>query len=379
MKENFKYNELAKMTEGFSSLYAVTKSGPFWCLWSRELLAVQNKNSSQEETWENIGWKIHISLSTASENIEKAWDEIVNFLMLYGVKACKVLDTAEEWPAFQWGKEITLYFHAEVVHWQELLDEITKKFIEAGIEPNYLAISDRPVEGSVFFSCRNDEGSDGKYVDGLHCANFNPSNRPFPQALQRLKITHVNQPLKPIRKNEELLKEYYRGMRDMLQLVSRGVVIQFGTFSERFKSISASAPIWGFSDIIMERACLEFSEPFKSTLLSQLKEIRELHKVSCQDFGRLDLLELKNMQESFFQRLDRMEKVIAEVEKEIRASKISPGADRLAPAIGEFNSGNVSSASSEGSPVKAGSSEDASPRSAADNERDMVVRSPQKK
>lgn len=379
MQENFTYNNRVKKAEEFSSLYVVTRSGPFWALWSRQLLAVKRENEPQEEAWENVGWKIHISLSLAPGNIEKAWDIIVDYLILYGVKACKVLDISEEWPAFQWGKEITLYFHTEIVRWQELLDEITKKFIDAGIEPNYLALSDRPVEGSVFFSCRNDEGADGKYVDGLHCANFNPSNRFFPLSLQTLKITHVNQSVKPIRKNEALLKEFYRGMRDKLQLICRGVTIQFGSFSQRFRSIAAISSIWSFEDIVIETACSEFSEPFKSTLASQLKEIIELHKVSCQDFNKLDVDEINNMKDIFYQRIKRLEEVTTNLEKDIKSSKISPRAEDEAKAIGEFNSGNVSSASSEGSSAKATSSEDASPRSADDNEQDMTIGSPKKK
>jgi hypothetical protein len=328
MEENFKYKALRELVGKQLPSYEVAENGVFWALNAKKSLAVREDKKEEEE------------------NIEKAWNCIEDLLRIYRVKASKVLVEDSQLPMFQRGKEITLYNQHEMVQWQSLLDEITKRFIENNIRPGCLAFSDQTIDGSSFFGCRNDKGPDGKYINGLQAENFNPTNQIMPVAWQKLKITHIHQPPRPARLHEALEKGFYRRLVGGVRGISREFMKLLCPFLKRLNAFKENAPIWEFTDAIREEICFGLSSGYREIVIAQLNEIQNIQKIENEELSDHSEAGIRKEKEMYERRLQLVSEITNSLSESLKA-------EELAQVMGQANSGNTSpdkSSPKEGSP-----------------------------
>lgn len=244
----------------------------------------------------NLYWKIHVSLAHTGENIQRAWGLLIDLALLYGVRSCKVLVSSQGFPAYQWGKEITLYCPPERVSWEKLLTEITLRFVHAGIEPNYLAFNDDAVFGSSFFSKRNDEDVSGRYVSSLEANNFNPSNQVIPVGLDRIRINCVQ----PVLKNRDkyVFEFYQKLLKKIGEASDRFLNIIIESFPECIK-VNSDFPIWRVDALYVRGIFLGFDEKTKAALIQQARKLREVYDLVLQDFGKCTREELSEKEKEY--------------------------------------------------------------------------------
>ncbi len=110
------------------------------------------------------GWKLHISVDDENENLIRAWDSIAEVFINHQLSFVKVQllknikDTKGE--AWDCGRQFTIYMHQnpekQPRDWQNLINEITAIFVREDIRPGYTNPTSKPIEGSSYFSYKND-------------------------------------------------------------------------------------------------------------------------------------------------------------------------------------------------------------------------------
>ena len=116
------------------------------------------------------GYKMHVSICDPSDdnsNLMQAWDIFVRNLIRHEVYQVKIVS-----PSFrdnlrrdseQRGKEITIYSFKEIrppEAWQAFCEDVTRDFIENRIVAGVLPLDDTSIQGSSYFSYRNDSSAD---------------------------------------------------------------------------------------------------------------------------------------------------------------------------------------------------------------------------
>jgi hypothetical protein len=184
-----------------------------------------------------------------------------------------------------------------------------------------------------------------------------------------LSSPYINQPIRPARENKDLSKEFYfYSLKDILW-VSKIFMQLLGRFSKGLNSVGVDYPIWQMEEEDMLILCSDFPDVEKSQALKQFKKIKKLNGSFGQDLEDQSAEGIGAARQRFSEKVKTIEIIIQRIHADIKASKFSPGAEKYAAFIGEFNSGNISPASgggsSESSPAKAGSEDDAA--SASEN------------
>jgi hypothetical protein len=118
------------------------------------------------------GWKIHISLDDEfSGNIENAWNVLVGLFITKRINLVKLIDQGAKditvHPNYH-GRQITIYSDLEPFtadEWREILQEINDELVRAKVVPGYRSKICQPIEGSSYFSYRNDDNGSGEYLD----------------------------------------------------------------------------------------------------------------------------------------------------------------------------------------------------------------------
>lgn len=134
-----------------------------------------NTESSRNTRQADKGLKLHVSLDTHPEgNIEKGWEIVRNILMENDVNYFKIIRPEQLKKSSNYledpGREITIYAFREndcqfdggkpstdhVKRFEKIIEEITCKLAEAGVQPAALPKKDTAIEGSNYISWRND-------------------------------------------------------------------------------------------------------------------------------------------------------------------------------------------------------------------------------
>ena len=348
MEEDFGYKSLPGRI-AMPGFYTVKEEEFFWVLRKQSPSRVEESEKTVVSSERNVGWKIHISLAESPDNIQKAWDCIIDLLKAYGINTCKVLIEGKHLPAFQWGKEITLYYQLDLASWNDLLNDMTKRFLQAGVCPGYLAFNDKCVEGSSFFGFRNDEGEKGEYASSLFTKDFNPSNKLLPEDWTTLKVIEPHQPLRPLREHEKELKEFYKKIMIGVRSCSINFMELLKPFSLTVSDLGKKFPIWTIEELEIDTILTEFHEEAREMILDMINEIKQIQKIENQDFFLCTQKELAYLNEHYEGRLKYFERTLKAVTEQCEDIKKSESAC--------FDSRNVSpakSSSSEGSPREDG-------------------------
>lgn len=144
------------------------------------------------------GWKIHISLDDEiSGNIEKAWNVLVGLFIAKRINLVKLIDKGDKditvHPNYH-GRQITIYSDLEpftVGEWREILQEINDELVRAGVFPGYISKICQPIEGSSYFSYRNDDNGRGEYLDPRAADAYKLLSMPDPY--DRITITPLSE------------------------------------------------------------------------------------------------------------------------------------------------------------------------------------------
>jgi hypothetical protein len=153
-----------------------------------------------------VGWKIHISLDDAdkgersrddpsSENISKAWNIVKSVLIENRMDFFKVVVpnaiADERALSHQVGRQITIYANDLRKPYDRIIQTITDRFVEQGIKPGLKPNIDRPIQGSSFFTYRNDNDGDGNYLSAKDAKSYNQTTDADP--FQNMLISNPNQ------------------------------------------------------------------------------------------------------------------------------------------------------------------------------------------
>lgn len=138
---------------------------------------------------EKVGWKLHISVNP--QDIEKAWALIHPTLTKFEITGIKLVkpSTLEKDAdrQKQTGKQFTIYqfmnLNFDKQKWEEIIKQIEEKLQENGIRPGDMPKVNQAIQGSSYFSYRNDTHPETKeYIEddavGLQMEK-NPELKPF--------------------------------------------------------------------------------------------------------------------------------------------------------------------------------------------------------
>lgn len=138
----------------------------------RKIAPVSTNESADGKIFKKHQLKFHISLPE-NELRAEGWDIIKDILINKGVHFFKIVDAEHRMSeskvdgTYQYGKDITIYTHTNpektLDDWQEILQTITQKLVDADIPPGYETDrsgdrADSPIQGSNYISCRYEQG-----------------------------------------------------------------------------------------------------------------------------------------------------------------------------------------------------------------------------
>lgn len=143
---------------------------------------------------EPTGWKIHIAVDDSKHsNIATAWNIVKYIAIKENLGCCKVIQVGTHISptnVIGTGKQITIYhFYSPDRDWQLIIQQMEDALIKAGVKPILRSIKDKPIEGSIFFSYRNDKDKNGKYLKAENCVGYNDVNDIDP--LVNIKIRRI--------------------------------------------------------------------------------------------------------------------------------------------------------------------------------------------
>ncbi|CAM4399655.1 MAG: hypothetical protein LEGION0398_MBIBDBAK_00222 [Legionellaceae bacterium] len=144
------------------------------------------------------GWKLHISIDDTKDdgNLEKGWDIVMDNIIKHQVYWLKIVRNEHRKTMAKnedyHGKTVTIYSFKEnrpTQKWEEFITDVTNDFIRNKINPGPVSIKDTEINGSNYFSYRN---------DGVMDEETNPN------IFSSIKIAIPKQPKRVVYKNEEL-------------------------------------------------------------------------------------------------------------------------------------------------------------------------------
>jgi len=286
---------------------------------------------------EELGWKIHISLTENNENIGKAWNLIVPILMNHGIEACKVLKIGLNLPEYQLGKEITIYDQRSPVNWSQLLKDVDTALAEHGIQPGYFAINDKPVEGSPYFSCRNDLDEEGDYVHAIIAGTFNLTKEHHDFEYLRLS-PHPKQLPKPSFTIE--VQENIKCFYSMLQININNIG---GHISQNFSRISNKVDIFDEKFITQLKRKYYLSTDDVSGLQAALARLEKIQDILGE--GKLGIARLNSSEFNrvYIQYKKELQEISALVNTEIEQIKVKSSKKAAASEPTRFAPSSISS------------------------------------
>ncbi len=131
------------------------------------------KNPRLKRGDEARGWKLHVGVDSTREdnNLEKAWNAIVNILMEYQILEAKIITEVVRQkmlnPEFSLnrpinlGKEITIYIFRNTEknedEWQRFINALEAALEKKGVRPSLIFNpKDKIIPNSKYLSCRDD-------------------------------------------------------------------------------------------------------------------------------------------------------------------------------------------------------------------------------
>jgi hypothetical protein len=165
-----------------------------------------------------------------------------------------------------------------------MLNDITIEFIKCGIKPNYLAIGDKKIEGSSFFSYRNDRNRNAEYVESLDATSHNESGTPDHPQLSILIIEESAKIKKPHRSEEtkENIVTFYKSLRDTNRQIRESLSSTFLACPESLQRF--------FQHVSYQEISAQELPPFLIPFQREIDDLRKCVSI-CQKFDSEFLLD----------------------------------------------------------------------------------------
>lgn len=123
----------------------------------------------------NVGWKVHLSIDDSNKvNLAMGFD-LIKDIVIDEQLTCKVVMPIADFylDIERNGRQITIYDCGNVnKDWENILNRMENSLIENGINFTHTPPGDRPIQGSLIISYRNDDDGTGNYISAKD-ANYN--------------------------------------------------------------------------------------------------------------------------------------------------------------------------------------------------------------
>lgn len=135
-----------------------------------------------------VGWKLQVSIDDSdnenqNSNLERGWNIVMGHLVRNRTGLFKVIPKGMHMQGLERGKQITIYLwrdHKTAEEWSTILQQIEEELACAQIRPSYRPPSSNAViNGSHYFSLRNDDNGNGNYQAPTEAIDPELDNSPY--------------------------------------------------------------------------------------------------------------------------------------------------------------------------------------------------------